>query len=234
MGGGRTGCPNGSKSHEILYFRKCSKIHFQEMNVGLCWWLGVITQAVWDFRGLTWKSAGVKYLTNSVFAIAPWAQRNHTSSSFFTMQCIHSFLGINLASFNQKICFSTYVLDVFVCFPYGHMGICPTVGKSRIYNVVKWPYWAIMEWESVWDLWIYLPCISSVPPTPHLAGRDFLPTKSIPGSREDSHQGPNPSCAPRTTTPALNSLELQCKYAPPWEHSKPANALCQHPNTLEL
>ena len=74
----------------------------------------------------------------------------------------------------------------------------------------------------VWDLWIYFPCISSVPPTPHPWRGGIFPHPIYSWeSRGFPHpgQGPNPSCAPRTTTPVLNSLELQCKYIPLLENT---------------
>ena len=33
-------------------------------------------------------------------------------------------------------------------------------------------------------------------------------------------QGPNPPCAPRTTSPPVNSLELQCKYILRWKYMR--------------
>ena len=75
-----------------------------------------------------------------------------------------------------------------MCFLFGHMGICQAVGKLRIHNEVKWPYWAIMVQGGFGICGFISPVfLPYPPPPPPLAGRDFPPTQSIPGSREDSH-----------------------------------------------
>ena len=97
------------------------------------------------------------------------------------------------------------------------MGIWTAMGNLRILNELKWP----LGNYGTRGGFGFIPTVFLPYPTTHLAEGGishrsdlFLRPFPLP------IQGPNPPCAPRTTSPPVNSLELQCKYILRWKYMR--------------